>query len=172
MFAQSDPDLVDLALADAGFQASLAPRPRWSSPSVEPDEAADYLADTGPGRAILATIPTDRHDEVIGAVHHALLPHRHADRGVTLNAAVWVATAATRERSSGAHLRPSGGARFRSADQEDAVRSSVQPSAMPLRCGVSRSRRRLATLRVPRSGRGRRCRARRADRPTTSPSWR
>jgi SAM-dependent methyltransferase len=97
MFAQSDPDTIELALVTAGFDGiTITPAAMELNFGRSVDDAVDYLADSGPGRAILDTIPTGRHDEAIGAVHHALLPHLHADRGVTLNAAVWVATAATR----------------------------------------------------------------------------
>jgi SAM-dependent methyltransferase len=93
MFAQSDPATIEDQLVTAGFaevaviQAGV---PLNLGRSV--NDAVDYLADSGPGRAILDTIPSGRYDEAIRAVRDVLTPHHIPDRGVILGAAVWITT--------------------------------------------------------------------------------
>ena len=96
MFAQSDAAALRVVLADAGFtdiaiEARTLPLPLGATAA----EAVDYLADSGPGRAILETVPADRHDDAIAAVTAALRPHHEPGRGVTLDAAILVTTART-----------------------------------------------------------------------------
>jgi hypothetical protein len=57
------------------------------------NDAVDYLADFGPGRAILDTISPGRHHEAISAVRDVLTPHHIPDRGVVLGAAMWITNA-------------------------------------------------------------------------------
>jgi hypothetical protein len=95
MFAQSDADTVTRTLRAAGF----------TDPRVEPvklalvlgadaDEAVEYLADTGPGRAVLDAMPADRRPAALDAVRAALADQTGSD-GVQLGAAIWIVTAGT-----------------------------------------------------------------------------
>jgi hypothetical protein len=56
------------------------------------DEATAYLAGTGPGRAILATIPDEEQPAALDAVRASLAPHAD-DHGVHLGGAIWIVTA-------------------------------------------------------------------------------
>ena len=59
------------------------------------DEAVEYLADSGPGRAVLDTIAHDQREIALAAVAAVLAEHHDDTRGVTLDAAVWITTAHT-----------------------------------------------------------------------------
>ena len=61
---------------------------------ADPDEATAHLADTGVGRAVLATIPDADHTAAVDAVRAVLAAHRGAD-GVQLDGATLL-TSATR----------------------------------------------------------------------------
>ncbi len=94
MFAQSDPDTIAPVLTEAGLNQVT------SEPVILPltfgrttDEAVDYLADSGPGRAILDTIPDDQHNTALNRVKIVLEDHADADGHITLRAAVWITTA-------------------------------------------------------------------------------
>lgn len=93
MFAQSEPDLVSDVLADAGYRdIGLHPVEVTLTLGTDPDEAAEYLADTGPGRAVLATIPDHDKPAALDAVRATLADH--TDRaGVHLAAGIWIITA-------------------------------------------------------------------------------
>ncbi|HZA87564.1 MAG TPA: methyltransferase domain-containing protein [Acidimicrobiales bacterium] len=93
MFAQSEPDVVRQVLADAGYEdISLHPVDVTLTLGAEPDEAAEYLADSGPGRAVLATIPDPDKPAALNAVRATLADHTdHA--GVHLDAGIWIITA-------------------------------------------------------------------------------
>ena len=93
MFAQSDPDFVRRLLVDAGYRdVGLDPLEVTLTLGADPDEVAEYLADTGPGRAVLATIPDHHKPAALDAVRAALADHtdRH---GVHLDAGIWIITA-------------------------------------------------------------------------------
>jgi SAM-dependent methyltransferase len=93
MFAQSDPVAIRAVLTAAGFidiAIDAHVLPLVYGPTV--DDALYYLADSGPGRAILETVPPDRHDDALAAVRLALGPHVDPDVGVVLDAAVLVTT--------------------------------------------------------------------------------
>jgi SAM-dependent methyltransferase len=93
MFAQSDPAVVEQVLADAGFdQVHLTDvrLPLTLGPDV--DEAIDYLTESGPGRAALATVPAADRDTALDDVRAALTGHT-SQAGVRLNAAIWLITA-------------------------------------------------------------------------------
>jgi hypothetical protein len=93
MFAQSEPDLVRQVLADAGYRdKTLHPVDVSLTLGTDPDEAAAHLADTGPGRAVLATIPDHDKPAALDAVRAALTDHTD-HLGVHLNAAIWIITA-------------------------------------------------------------------------------
>jgi hypothetical protein len=58
MFAQSDPAVITTTLTGAGFEAvDVAARTVPLHLGSDPSEAAEHLADTGPGRAVLETVP-------------------------------------------------------------------------------------------------------------------
>lgn len=96
MFAQADPSTVHRMLAAAGFaDVSIEPRTLAMHLGTTITDAVDYLADSGPGRAILETIPPERHDEALAAVGDALRRHHDPDHGVMLEAAVLLTTART-----------------------------------------------------------------------------
>lgn len=93
MFAQSDPARVQAVLTDVGYTAiSVEPHtvPLVHGDTI--DDAVEYLADSGPGRAILDTIPQDHRDDGLAAVRQALRAHYDPARGVILDAAVYVTT--------------------------------------------------------------------------------
>ncbi len=96
MFAQAHPSNVHRTLAAAGF-ASISTEPHTLAMHLGTTitDAVDYLADSGPGRAILETIPPERHDDALAAVADALRPHHEPDHGVMLEAAVLLTTART-----------------------------------------------------------------------------
>ncbi len=93
MFAQSDPDTIHDLLTEAGFTDVTAEAETATltfGPSL--DEAVAYLADSGPGRAVLDTIPDNQRDAALAAVRAVLA--RHTDRpGVRLGAAIWMTSA-------------------------------------------------------------------------------
>lgn len=92
MFAQSDPDGISAALDAAGFESVT------SQPHTVPlrlgatvDDTIDHLAQAGPGRAILETLPADRYDDAITAVPETLAPHANSD-GVILGGGILITT--------------------------------------------------------------------------------
>lgn len=94
MFAQSDPDTIASALTEAGLKQIA------SEPLVLPltfgnttHEAVDYLADSGPGRAILDTIPDNQRASALDQVKRVLESHADDHGHITLHAAVWITTA-------------------------------------------------------------------------------
>ena len=93
---KSDPANVHRTLAAAGF-ADISTEPHTLAMHLGATiaDAVDYLADSGPGRAILETIPPERHDDALAAVADALRPHHEPDHGVMLEAAVLLTTART-----------------------------------------------------------------------------
>jgi SAM-dependent methyltransferase len=95
MFAQSDPESVISTLLAAGF-IDPQPEPVEVTLVIGPDveEAVDYLAGTGPGRAAIEAVPADRRPAALDAVRAALANHTEPD-GVHLGAAIWIITAST-----------------------------------------------------------------------------
>jgi SAM-dependent methyltransferase len=95
MFAQADPDLVRSTLTRAGWSAvdtrAVTVPLRLGD---DPADAADYLADSGVGRAVLDTIPAADKPAALQAVTDALAPHTTSD-GVHLDAAIWITTGTT-----------------------------------------------------------------------------
>jgi ubiquinone/menaquinone biosynthesis C-methylase UbiE len=93
MFAQSEPDLVRKVLLDAGYRnVALDPVEVTLNLGTDPDDAAEYLADTGPGRAVLTTIPAHDRPAALEAVRASLADHTDHD-GVHLDAGIWIVTA-------------------------------------------------------------------------------
>lgn len=100
MFAQSEPDVVTKALERAGFEnialdASILPL----TLGANADEATDYLAGSGIGRAVLETVPDAEKPAAVDAVRAALAEHADAS-GVRLNAAVWIIHATKSQATS------------------------------------------------------------------------
>jgi hypothetical protein len=59
---------------------------------ADPNEAVDYLAGTGPGRAVLDSVPDDQRPAALAAVRGVLADHTQPD-GVQLGAAIWIVSA-------------------------------------------------------------------------------
>lgn len=93
MFAQADPAAVRSVLSDAGFVGiDSTPRTVPIRLGATIDEAVDHLADSGPGRAVLETVPEADRGAALAAVADVLAEHHH-ETGVTLDAGVWITTA-------------------------------------------------------------------------------
>jgi SAM-dependent methyltransferase len=93
MFAQSDAENVTATLQAAGYgNPQLEPVKLALSLGADPNEAVDYLAGTGVGRAVLDAVPDDQRPAALDAVRTALADHTDAD-GVRLGAAIWIVTA-------------------------------------------------------------------------------
>jgi SAM-dependent methyltransferase len=94
MFAQSDPDTVTELLQAAGYsEIELAPVRVVLPLGPNPHEAAERLADTGVGRAVLDAVAEPDRPAALAAVRAALAGHADA-QGVRLAAAIWIITAA------------------------------------------------------------------------------
>jgi hypothetical protein len=59
---------------------------------ADPNEAVDYLAGTGPGRAVLDSVTDDHRPAALKAVRGVLADHTQPD-GVRLGAAIWIVSA-------------------------------------------------------------------------------
>ena len=93
MFAQSDPDTVTATLRAARFDnIELTPATVTLFLGDDVDDATDYLATSGVGRAVLETIPTEKRAVAIAEVGEALAAHAGAD-GVSLEGAIWIIAA-------------------------------------------------------------------------------
>jgi ubiquinone/menaquinone biosynthesis C-methylase UbiE len=93
MFAQSDPDVITATLAHAGFAAvDVRPVSVTHTIGLDPAEAAAYLAESGPGRAVLETVAEADRSAALDAVRAVLADHL-TPNGVQLGAAVWITTA-------------------------------------------------------------------------------
>jgi ubiquinone/menaquinone biosynthesis C-methylase UbiE len=97
MFAQSEAETIESILGAAGFaDVDVTPVTRPMTIGATVDDAAAYLASSGPGRAILETVPADRHDEARAAVAEALVEHHAPGTGVVLDGGVLITTATLR----------------------------------------------------------------------------
>jgi SAM-dependent methyltransferase len=93
MFAQSDAENVSRTLHAAGYaDPQFQPVTLTLALGANPDEAADYLAGTGPGRAALDAVPEDQRAAALDAVRAALADHAQPE-GVRLGASIWIITA-------------------------------------------------------------------------------
>ena len=94
MFAQADPDLLRSTLTRAGWTAvdsqAITVTLRLGD---DPADATNYLADSGVGRAVLDTVPAADKPAALQAVADALAHHHTTNRGVHLDAAIWITTA-------------------------------------------------------------------------------
>jgi len=94
MFAQSDPAVVSAILSAAGFgdiRIDAAEVTFTIGRTI--DEAVEYLADSGPGRALLETIaegPT--REAALSDVRDGLADH-HEQSGVRLGGGIWLISA-------------------------------------------------------------------------------
>ncbi|MGH3397719.1 MAG: class I SAM-dependent methyltransferase [Streptosporangiaceae bacterium] len=96
MFAQSDPVALTATLTNAGFDAVRAtPVTVTMTLGADAAEAAQYLAASGPGRAVLDTIAANVRPAALDELRTALAEHA-GPGGVRLDAAVWVTTATRR----------------------------------------------------------------------------
>jgi ubiquinone/menaquinone biosynthesis C-methylase UbiE len=93
MFSQSDPGALADTLQRAGFSAiDVVPASVRLRLGTRPDDAADYLANTGVGRRVLETISEASRADAIDEVRAVL--SSHADpTGVHLGGAIWITTA-------------------------------------------------------------------------------
>ena len=90
MFGQSDPDTVVTTLQAAGYRnVELTPMIVPLRLGTDVHDAADYLARSGIGRAVLETVPSDQRDDAIDAVRAALAAYADGD-GVRLSGAIWI----------------------------------------------------------------------------------
>jgi len=94
MFAQSDPETVTSTLRAAGFvDIALEATEVTFTIGQTLDEAVEYLADSGPGRVLLETIPEGpARDAALADVSAALVNH-HGASGVQLRGGIWLITA-------------------------------------------------------------------------------
>jgi SAM-dependent methyltransferase len=101
MFAQSDPTTVTETLTAAGFtEIDVASAEITFNLGTAPDDALEHLADSGPGRVMLDTIPQGpTRDAALADVRRALADH-HFDEGVQLNGAIWLITATATEETA------------------------------------------------------------------------
>lgn len=94
MFAQSDPEIVTATLTAAGFiDVNIGAREITFTLGQTVDEAVEYLADSGPARVMLETIPEGpARRAALADVHGALVDH-HDNSGVRLGGGIWLITA-------------------------------------------------------------------------------
>lgn len=94
MFAQSEPEIVTAVLTAAGFaDIRIEAHDVTFTLGETVDEAVDHLADSGPGRILLESIPEgpDR-DAALADVGDALVEYS-SDSGVRLGGGVWLIAA-------------------------------------------------------------------------------
>ena len=90
MFGQSDPETVRTTLHDSGYDdIELTPMTVTLTLGDDVDDATDYLASSGVGRAVLETVPSEQRAAAIDAVQMVLADHADGD-GVRLDGAIWI----------------------------------------------------------------------------------
>ena len=90
MFAQSEPAVIVDELHAAHWRdVEVIPVTTTLRLGGDPFEAAQYLADSGPGRAVLETIDDPDRPVAVAAVVDALAAHQ-GDGGVGLGAAFFL----------------------------------------------------------------------------------
>lgn len=96
MFAQSDPEELTATVSAAGFDdVEVTLVATTVTLGADPAAAADYLAGTGPGRAVMDTVADGLRPVALEAVA-GVLAELFGPGGVQLGAAVWLTTAAWR----------------------------------------------------------------------------
>jgi ubiquinone/menaquinone biosynthesis C-methylase UbiE len=94
MFGQSEPDRVIKTLHAAGFAGvAIEATEITLTLGASLDDAVDYLVASGPGRALLETIPEGAARAVAIADVRAALVDHHDQSGVRLGGGVWMITA-------------------------------------------------------------------------------
>jgi len=94
MFAQSDPDIIEATLHAAGLGSiAIDAANVMFTIGRNVDEAVEYLADSGPGRALLDTIADGpARQAALADVRASLVDHQDAS-GVRLRGGIWLITA-------------------------------------------------------------------------------
>jgi hypothetical protein len=94
MFAQADPAIVEPVLRAGGFvDVTFDATDVMFNLGPSVDDAVDYLADTGPGRALLETIDDPgAREAALADVRRSLAGHLRDD-GVHLGGGIWIITA-------------------------------------------------------------------------------
>jgi len=96
MFAQSDPSAVTTLLRSAGFSdIDIEPIVVLMTLGETPEIAANYVASSGIGRAVLGTISPDRQASALDALRQVMTDH-DGPNGVALNGSVLITTAFVR----------------------------------------------------------------------------
>jgi hypothetical protein len=98
MFAQSDPNVVTATLRAAGLvDVSIDAAEVTFNLGGTVDEAVEYLADSGPGRLLLESIPEEPARQAALDDVRASLADDNRDGSVHLRGGIWLITA-TRPR--------------------------------------------------------------------------
>jgi SAM-dependent methyltransferase len=93
MFAQSDPATVTDVLLRAGLtEISVEAATVPLRLGADPDDATDYLTDSGVGRAVLATVPESERSVALASVRDALREHQ-SEHGVVLTGGILITSA-------------------------------------------------------------------------------
>jgi hypothetical protein len=93
MFGQSNPDAITATLHAADYRnVELTPVTVTLALGDNVDDATDYLAKSGPGRAILETVPAEQRSVAIDSVREVLAEHLDGGR-VHLDGAIWIIAA-------------------------------------------------------------------------------
>lgn len=96
MFGQSDPVAVTATLQASGYEdVELTPASVALRLGDDVDDATNYLASSGVGRAVLETVPAEDYETAIDAVRAVLAEYAGGD-GVWLDGAIWIISARRR----------------------------------------------------------------------------
>ncbi len=96
MFGQSDPETVRRTLHESGYRnVELTPMTVMLALGDTVEDATDYLASSGVGRAVIETVPAEQREIAIDAVRTVLADHTDGD-GVRLDGAIWIIRAQRR----------------------------------------------------------------------------
>jgi len=102
MFGQSEPESIVATLVESGYRnVELTPMTVTMPLGDTVEDATDYLASSGVGRAVLETVPAEHRESAIDAVRTTLMDHAGAD-GVRLDGAIWI-IAGERRQSGASH---------------------------------------------------------------------
>ena len=96
MFGQSEPERVIATLHESGYRnVDLTPMTVTLALGDTVEDATEYLASSGVGRAVLLTVPAEQRELAIDAVRSVLADHADGD-GVCLDGAIWIIDAQRR----------------------------------------------------------------------------
>ena len=91
------PPVIEQVLREAGFrEITTVARTVALRLGATTDDAIDHLTDSGPGRAVLETVPAEDHTHALAAVADALRPYHHPNEGVILDAGILLTTGRTK----------------------------------------------------------------------------